>query len=63
MKSQVAAEAVKTMNPSINITAYTEPVSEETENIYNDRFFEQLDGVINALDNIKARQYIYKMQH
>lgn len=58
MKSQVAADAVKTMNPNMNILTYTEPVGEQTENIYNDSFFGQLNGVINALDNIEARQYV-----
>ena len=58
MKSKVAAEAIKQMNPSINITAYVEGVLPETEHIYNDKFFENLTGVVNALDNVKARQYI-----
>lgn len=58
MKSKVAADVVKTMNPTMNIMAHIEPVGEQTENIYNDSFFEQLHGVINALDNIEARQYV-----
>ncbi|UJR08635.1 hypothetical protein I4U23_012894 [Adineta vaga] len=58
MKSKVAAEAVKQMNPSMNITAFVEGVLPETEHIYDDTFFEGLTGVVNALDNIKAREYI-----
>ncbi|CAF1176997.1 unnamed protein product [Adineta steineri] len=58
MKSKVAAEAVRQMNPSINITAFVEGVLPETEHIYDDIFFEKLTGVVNALDNIKARVYI-----
>lgn len=58
MKSKIAAEAVKQMNPSMNITAYVEGVLPETEHIYNDQFFDNLTGVVNALDNVKARQYI-----
>jgi ubiquitin-activating enzyme E1 len=57
MKSQVAAIKVKEMNPSMNITAYVEGVLAETENIYNDTFFQSLNGVVNALDNVKARKY------
>lgn len=57
MKSKVAAEAVKQMNPSMNINAFIEGVLPETENIYNDTFFENLNGVVNALDNIKARKF------
>jgi len=56
MKSKVAAEAVKHMNPHMNISAYIEGVLPETEHIYNDTFFEQLDGIVNALDNVKARK-------
>jgi ubiquitin-activating enzyme E1 len=58
MKSQVATEAVKVMNPNMRIKAYIDGVLPETENVYNDEFFERLDGVVNALDNVKARQYI-----
>lgn len=58
MKSQVATDAVKSMNPDMHIRAYVDGVLPETENVYNDEFFERLDGVVNALDNVKARQYI-----
>merc|ERR1711876_177336 len=33
-------------------------VGAETENIFHDKFFEKLDGVANALDNIEARTYM-----
>ena len=56
MKSKVAADAVKAMNPNMNIRAFVEGVLPETEHIYDDTFFERLDGVVNALDNVKARQ-------
>ncbi|CAF1335638.1 unnamed protein product [Rotaria sordida] len=58
MKSKVAAETVKIMNPNMNIHAFIEGVLPETEHIYDDAFFERLTGVVNALDNIKAREYI-----
>ncbi|NP_001171842.1 ubiquitin-like modifier-activating enzyme 1 [Saccoglossus kowalevskii] len=58
MKSDTAAAAVKQMNPSMNITSYQDRVGPETENIYNDDFFEALDGVANALDNVDARMYM-----
>jgi ubiquitin-activating enzyme E1 len=56
MKSQVATAAVKVMNPDMNIRAYIDGVLPETEHIYDDHFFERLDGVVNALDNVKARK-------
>jgi ubiquitin-activating enzyme E1 len=46
------------MNPSLNIKAHTLKVGEETENFFNDKFFESLDGVCNALDNVDARVYV-----
>ncbi|XP_047102553.1 ubiquitin-like modifier-activating enzyme 1 [Schistocerca piceifrons] len=57
-KSAVAARAVKIMNPALNIIAYETRVGLETEKIYDDNFFEELDGVANALDNIDARIYV-----
>ena len=33
-------------------------VGPETESAFNDDFFESLDGVANALDNVEARNYM-----
>ncbi|KAJ6648576.1 Ubiquitin-like modifier-activating enzyme 1 [Pseudolycoriella hygida] len=57
-KSQTAAEAIKKMNKTINIVAHENRVGPETEKIYDDKFFEALDGVANALDNVEARIYM-----
>lgn len=57
-KSVVAARAVKTFNKDIQIEALCEKVGSETEHIFNDDFFADLDGVLNALDNIDARRYM-----
>lgn len=46
------------MNPEVNIVAHENRVGVETENIYDDAFFEALDGVANALDNVDARIYM-----
>lgn len=58
MKSMVAAKAVKEMNPDVNVIAHQNRVGAETEKVYNDDFFESLDGVANALDNVDARIYM-----
>eukprot|EP00117_Sycon_ciliatum_P031358 scpid5278/ scgid24543/ Ubiquitin-like modifier-activating enzyme 1; Ubiquitin-activating enzyme E1 len=58
MKSNTAAKAVKDMNPACNITAQQNRVGPDSEDIYNDDFFEQLDGIANALDNVDARMYM-----
>lgn len=42
------------MNPSMKIDAREDRVGPDTENIFTDQFFEGLDGVTNALDNIDA---------
>lgn len=58
MKSNTAAAAAKKMNKSLNIEAHQNRVGVETENIYDDDFFESLTGVANALDNVDARVYV-----
>jgi len=58
IKSATAAAAVKQMNPDVNVVAHQNRVGPETEKIYNDDFFEGLDGVCNALDNVDARMYM-----
>lgn len=57
-KSTTAAAAVKQMNPAVNIDAQMNRVGPETEHIYTDDFFEKLNGVANALDNVDARMYM-----
>eukprot|EP00096_Caligus_rogercresseyi_P005507 TRINITY_DN210_c0_g1_i2.p1 TRINITY_DN210_c0_g1~~TRINITY_DN210_c0_g1_i2.p1 ORF type:complete len:1077 (+),score=356.07 TRINITY_DN210_c0_g1_i2:323-3553(+) len=57
-KSKVAAAAVKAMNPDVNIEAHENRVGAETDHVYNDDFFESLNGVANALDNVEARVYM-----
>lgn len=60
LKSQCAAEAVQAMNPDLEGKIVTLPdrVGPETEHIFNENFWESLDGVTNALDNVEARQYV-----
>ena len=60
LKSECAAEAVQAMNPDLKgkIAILAERVGQETENIFNEDFWNGLDGVTNALDNVDARQYV-----
>ncbi|KAL1272354.1 hypothetical protein QQF64_028216 [Cirrhinus molitorella] len=58
LKSEVAAEAVKEMNPYMNITAHQNRVCPETEEVYTHSFYSNLDGVAAALDNVDARVYL-----
>ncbi len=57
-KSATAANAAKTMNTDLNITAYQEKVGAETEHIFGDDFYDKLHGVCTALDNVEARLYV-----
>ncbi|KAG6045528.1 hypothetical protein E4U39_002191 [Claviceps sp. Clav50 group G5] len=60
MKSDCAANAVQRMNPDLagHIQTFKDRVSADTENIFNEDFWESLDGVTNALDNVEARTYV-----
>jgi len=57
-KSRVAAAAAKAMNPDVKIEAHENCVGPNTEQVYTDAFFENLNGVTNALDNVDARVYM-----
>ncbi len=60
MKSDCAAKAVVAMNPDLEgkIVCLKDRVSPETEHVFNEDFWEALDGVTNALDNVEARTYV-----
>eukprot|EP01025_Chloroclados_australasicus_P042611 TRINITY_DN4529_c0_g2_i1.p1 TRINITY_DN4529_c0_g2~~TRINITY_DN4529_c0_g2_i1.p1 ORF type:complete len:1048 (-),score=190.46 TRINITY_DN4529_c0_g2_i1:257-3400(-) len=57
-KATVAAQAAKEINPQVNIKALQNRVSPETEDVFNDEFWQGLDLVVNALDNVTARLYV-----
>ncbi|GMP49014.1 hypothetical protein CsSME_00016153 [Camellia sinensis var. sinensis] len=57
-KSTVAASAVSLINPRLYIEALQNRVGPETENVFDDTFWENLNVVINALDNVNARLYV-----
>lgn len=58
LKSEVSSKAAKKINPHFNVIAYQDRVGEQTEDIFDDNFFDSRDVVINALDNVEARQYV-----
>ncbi|PHT61463.1 hypothetical protein T459_34688 [Capsicum annuum] len=57
-KSTVAAAAAALINPQLQIEALQNRVGPETENVFDDTFWENLSVVINALDNVNARLYV-----
>ncbi|KAL2171702.1 hypothetical protein VTG60DRAFT_1998 [Thermothelomyces hinnuleus] len=60
MKSECAARAVEAMNNELegHIVTLKDRVSPETEHIFSEEFWNELDGVTNALDNVEARTYV-----
>jgi ubiquitin-activating enzyme E1 len=56
-KSETACAAVLKMNKDIRLESKTDKLAEETRDIFNDDFYESIDGVCNALDNIDARLF------
>ncbi|OXB56186.1 hypothetical protein ASZ78_016965 [Callipepla squamata] len=57
-KAEVAAAAVRLMNPDIRVTAHQVQLGPSTEQLFGDTFFQQLDGVVSALDTLTARAYL-----
>jgi ubiquitin-activating enzyme E1 len=57
-KSEVACAIAKDMNHDLNVKDYQTRVGSDTEVVFNDPFWEKLDFVVNAVDNIKARLYV-----
>jgi ubiquitin-activating enzyme E1 len=46
------------MNSALNVHSYETYVDPSTEDTFHDKFWEGLDFVVNAVDNIKARLYV-----
>lgn len=60
LKSECASAAVQGMNPELEgkIVTLRDRVGPDTEHIFNEEFWNSLDGVTNALDNVDARTYV-----
>lgn len=57
-KSETAAKIAQTINTELNVKDYMTRVGPDTEEVFNDDFWEGLDFVVNAVDNIHARLYV-----
>eukprot|EP01028_Stygiella_incarcerata_P013341 TRINITY_DN82183_c0_g1_i1.p1 TRINITY_DN82183_c0_g1~~TRINITY_DN82183_c0_g1_i1.p1 ORF type:complete len:1012 (+),score=302.70 TRINITY_DN82183_c0_g1_i1:106-3141(+) len=58
MKADVASKAAQSMNPSLRMRVYEDRVGADTEDVFDDEFWDTLDIVCNALDNVPARLYV-----
>ena len=57
-KSEIAAEKAKKMNQSVRIEYKLNRMGNDTEHIFNDEFYSNVDIIVNALDNVNARIYM-----
>ncbi|KAG0726075.1 Ubiquitin-like modifier-activating enzyme 1 [Chionoecetes opilio] len=57
-KSETAAAAAKAINPGLRVIAHQLRVGPETEHVFGASFYESMDGVALALDNVEARRYM-----
>ena len=57
-KSQCATDAAKAINAALNARPLQNRVSPDTEDVFDDEFWQGLDVVVNALDNVNARLYV-----
>ena len=57
-KAEVAVNRAKKMNPFIQIQYKLNKMGFETEHIFNNTFYEKIDCIVNALDNVNARIYM-----
>ncbi|SCP03541.1 ubiquitin-activating enzyme E1, putative [Plasmodium malariae] len=57
-KSLVASEIIKNKNKNMNVHPLETKVAPENEHIFNEKFWTKQNIIVNALDNIQARQYV-----
>ena len=57
-KSRAAGAMARVMNADFNVEAMELFVGPKTEDVFNDAFWEGVDGICNALDNMEARLYV-----
>jgi ubiquitin-activating enzyme E1 len=60
LKSDCATAAVQKMNPDLKgkIVALRDRVGPDTEHVFSEEFWEPLNAITNALDNVEARTYV-----
>jgi len=57
-KSTTAKNKILEFNPNLNINDLTFAVERKNEHYFNREFWEKQDIIVNALDNVEARQYV-----
>lgn len=59
-KSRTAVTAAARMNPNLKCAVYETKVAPDTEVIFNDDFYESLNFVCTALDNVEVKHYFFQ---
>lgn len=54
-KSIIACNTIKKINLDLNCYAKSEKVGIETEGVFNEKFLESQDYIINSVDNLESR--------
>ena len=57
-KAEIAKISTKIMNPNFNVESMQDKVCAETENIFNEDFWNYQSFIIFAVDSLEARKYI-----
>jgi ubiquitin-activating enzyme E1 len=57
-KSKIACHMVTKINPSFKPEGYQNLVSPDTEDIFDDKFWNRQNIIVNAVDNMKARRFV-----
>ena len=57
-KSEIAKISTKKMNPEFNVESMQNLVCSDTENIFNEDFWENQSFIIFGVDSVEARKYI-----
>ena len=57
-KAEIATNKAKKMNSNVHIEYKLNRVGIDTENIFDDKFYSEIDIIVNALDNVTARIYM-----
>lgn len=57
-KSVAAASAIRNINPDVNIISHVLRVCDDTDKIFDRKFYKSKTCILNALDNVEARKYV-----
>lgn len=60
LKADIAVREIKKFNSECNVISLNDKICQETESFYNQEFYNNIDIVVNALDNMEARKYVDK---